>query len=115
MATLAATSVTINRAWNEGGPSGRDLSCRLVTIVTDGSPGNGSATNLIPATALALTTIEQAGTFLNTTDTDIVLATPDSTGANLFLYNMNNATDATRSDPVDFISKTLKGVVKGYQ
>lgn len=114
MASLTSSSVTIDRAWTEGGVTGKELTARKVTIVTLSSPGNGSASNPIPASALSLSVIEQAGPFLNTTDTDIVLATPDATGANLLLFNMNGATDATRSDPADFISKTLKGVVKGY-
>jgi hypothetical protein len=85
-----------------------------VSFTTQGSPGNGTSTNPIPAAALSLSVIEQAGPFLNTTDTDLIPASPDATGANLLLFNLNQVTDANRADPADFISKAMRGVVKGY-
>jgi len=115
MAVLTATSVTIIRAWSEGGTHGKDLSCRLVSIATnnDGS-GNGSVTNAIPAAAVSLGTIEQAGPFVISSSNKLVPASPDSTGAYLLLYNITNATDANRNDPADYINTTIRGVVKGY-
>lgn len=110
MADLAVSAVTIERAWNEGGPAGKMVACREVTLVLT---GQGSLTNKIPASVLELTKIEQAGAFRTSAD-KIVLATPSYDGLNLTLYDVQNATDASRDDPADFTA-TVRGVVKGYQ
>ncbi len=110
MANLAASAVTIERSWTEGGMNGQEVTCRQVTLVIT---AQGGTTNLIPASVLELTKIEQAGPFVTSTDGAVYLACPDYAGANLLFTDMTNATDATRAAPADLSSLTVRGVVKG--
>ena len=111
MATLAASAVTIERSWTEGGITGKDLSCRLVTLVLTGQ--GILATDTITASVLGLSKIEQASTFIDSTSDIIYPATPSYAGTVLLLANLANATDATRTAPAA-ITATVRGVVKGY-
>jgi len=109
MADLAQSAVTIERAWTEGGPSGKDLSCRQVTLVLT---AQGTLTNKIPAAVLSLQKIEQASPAQTDDNSALYLAAPSYDGANLLLYDVSNGTDATRDAPAD-ITDTLRLVVKG--
>lgn len=109
MADLAASAVTIERAWTEGGVSGKEVAVRQVTLVLT---AQGTLTNKIPAAVLSLSKIEQASGFQADDNSAMYPAAPSYDGANLLLYDMSNATDATRDAPAD-ITDTLRGVVKG--
>ena len=111
MADLAVSAVTINRAWNEGGPAGRDLSCRQVTLVLT---GQGGATNKITAAVLGLTVIEQSTPFVANDNEFVFPSCPSYDGTFLTLLNVTTATDAQRATPVDVSTETIRGVVKGY-
>jgi hypothetical protein len=119
MADLTQASVVVNRAWNEAGPAGRDLSCRLVTLNIGGF---GSITNRIPSSLLGLSVIEQAGPFTAAANTKVYLAAPNvntlagppilTQGQALLLVDLTQAVDASRI-PAD-ITDLITGVVKGY-
>lgn len=104
MANLAQSAVSFGRMWTEGGVTGKQLSARLVTLTLT---GQGTTTNTIPASVLALTVIEQATDFVYSDNSKIARATPSADGSVLLLGLV--ASDA----PVD-ITATITGVVKGY-
>lgn len=108
MANLAASAVVIEKHWNEGGQSGKRLSCRQVTLTLT---GQGGTTNLITAAVLGLSKIEQATAFIKDDNSKVYVASPSYDGANLHLVDLTQATDASRI-PAD-ITGTLRGVVKG--
>lgn len=105
MANLAASAVTIERAWTEGGTTGKELSCRQVTLVLT---GQGDATDKILATVLSLTKIEQAGSFVKSDNTVVYKACPSYDGSMLLL------TLAAAADTPAAVTSTIRGVVKGY-
>lgn len=109
MADLAASAVTIERAWTEGGTAGKLVSCREVTLVLT---AQGTEANKILASVLELTKIEQAHGF-RTSANKLIVASPSYDGSQLLLFDVQNATDASRDDPADFTA-TIRGVVKGY-
>jgi hypothetical protein len=110
MADLAASAVTILRAWSEGGMANKDLSCRQVQLVLT---GQGTSANKIPASVLGLAKIEQATLFVVSDNSKVYPAAPSADGTFLLLTNPDQATDANRANPAD-ITGTLIGVVKGY-
>lgn len=104
MADLAQSAVTIVRAWSEGGVTGKELSCRQVTLVLT---TQGGATNKIPASVLSLSKIEQASAFTGDADDLIYVAAPSYDGSFLMLKA------AGTNAPADY-ADTIRGVVKGY-
>ena len=110
MADLAATAVTIERAWTEGGISGKEVSCRQVTLVLT---AQGGATNKIPASVLSLTKIEQVSNFITSDNASVYIGAVAYDGSFVALANLAQATDANRDDPAD-VTATIRGVVKGY-
>lgn len=110
MADLARSAVVIERSWSEGGTTGKELSCRQVTLTLS---GQGGTTNKIPASVLELSKIEQCSNFIKSDSAVIVVAVPSYDGANLLLADLAQGADANRDDPADF-SITIRGVVKGY-
>lgn len=111
MADLATSAVTLERAWSEGGTHGKDLSCRLVTLVLT---GQGGTTNRILASVLQLSKIEQATNFIDSANAGVIIANPSYDGSMLLLANLEQVTDANRADPADVTGVTVRGVVKGY-
>jgi hypothetical protein len=111
MATLASSAVTIERSWTEGGTTGKEVSCRLVTLVLTGQ--GILATDTITASVLGLSKIEQSGSFVDSTSDKIYPTTPSYDGSVLLFANLANATDATRTAPAA-ITATVRGIVKGY-
>lgn len=116
MADLAQSAVTINRSWSEGGTTGKELSCRQVTLVLT---GQGGTTNRILASVLALSVIEQASNFTDSANAKLFVAAPNvaaagnvGQGGALLLVDLTQATDASRI-PADQTA-TITGVVKGY-
>jgi len=109
MAAVTASQVTINRAWTEGGTSGKEIRCREVTLNLS---SQGTAANYISADVLELDKIEQAHSFRRDDD-DIIAVTPSYDGLKLLVYNLKQATDANREDPAD-VTDIIRGIVKGY-
>lgn len=103
MATLASTAVVINRAWTNGGVTGKECSVRQVTLTL---AGHGGATNTIPASVLSLTKIERASTFVKSDNAEALPASPSYDGSLLLLL----ADDNTPADATG----TYRGVVEGY-
>lgn len=109
MADLAQSAVVIERAWSEGGVTGKELSCRQVTLTLT---AQGTEANKITAAVLQLSKIEQSSVFL-TSANKLVVASPSYDGSQLLLFDVQQVTDANRDDPADFTA-TVRGVVKGY-
>lgn len=109
MAALAQSAVTFLRTWTEGGPSGKVIACRQVTL---NITAQGTVANPIPASVLGLSSILYASTPQTTGNTRCAVAAPSFDGSILLLYDMNNLTDASRSAPADF-AVPLTLVVKG--
>jgi len=112
MAALTLDEVTRISEWTEGDLTGKRRKCWRVQIATT-SGGQGGATNTIPASLFGMTVIEEATNAVDSTGR-IMLAGPSYSGATLQLYNVEDATDGTRSDPVDFTSTTFRVTIKGY-
>jgi len=114
MANMAASQVTILAAWTEGNGAGKRRKCIRCTLATsnDGT-GQGSATNRILAALFNMTLIEEV-TPAVTSGNKLIVATPAYDGSSVLLYDVQNATDANRDDPADFINTTLRLTVKGY-
>ena len=116
MADLASSAVVINRAWSEGGTTGKELSCRQVTLTLT---AQGGTTNRILASVLALSVIEQASVFTDSANAKLFIASPNvaaagnaAAGGALLLVDLTQAVDASRI-PAD-VTATITGVVKGY-
>jgi len=110
MATLAASAVTVRDSWWEGGaPLTKKTKVKSLTLVLT---GHGGATNTILATTLGFTTIREVTLVQTDDDSAVYLGAPSYDGTKLFLYDMSNATDATRDAPVD-ITDTVRCLVKG--
>lgn len=110
MANLAASAVTIEKAWTEGDVSGKRVSARQVTLVLT---AQGTVANAIPVSVLQLSVLEQAGPFVSDDNTKIYLGVPTYDGSQLLLMNPAVVTDADRVKPAD-ITATIRGIVKGY-
>ena len=115
MADVTAANVTINRAWNEAGPAGRDLSCRLVTISCSASGGTTSG-NQIPVATLSLTVLEQAGLFVDSGNTTCLQGTPNFAGTLLCFPDAASVTPANHQTLLAAagVTGSFKGIVKGY-
>ncbi len=99
MAVLDSTSVTIDSS-RMLMASGTGVRQRTLTLVLD---SQGGATNYIPASALGgMTKILSSSLAQKSDDALAALTCPSYDGSKLFFYNLANATDATRDDPVDF-------------
>lgn len=110
MASLAKTAVTIRDSWWEGGaPLTKKTKVLSVTMVLT---GQGGATNTIPASVFGLTTIREVTAVQSDDDSIVTLGAPSYDGTKLFLYDLSDATDATRDAPTD-ITDTVRCLVKG--
>lgn len=114
MANMAASQVTLLAAWTEGTGTGKRRQCRRVTLATsnDGT-GQGSATNTIPASLFGMSVIEECSVAV-TDGNKLLVAAPAYDGSSVLLFDVQNATDANRDDPADFINTVLRLTVKGY-
>lgn len=110
MATLAASAVTVRDSWYEGGPPTlKKTKVKSLTLVLT---GHGGATNTILASTLGFTTIREVSAVQSDDDSVVTLGAPSYDGTKLFLYDLSNATDATRDAPTD-ITDTVRCIVKG--
>lgn len=101
MAALTSSGVTIVTSWTEGDVTGKRYTVMQVKIVLS---TNGSETNPIPATAFGLETIIDASPFVLSDNSNVRIACPDYTGANLLITSTGSPTD---------VSGTYQGIVKG--
>lgn len=108
MADLAASAVTVNDAWTEGGTSGKRIRCLDVTLVLT---GQGTTTNKIPASVLRLKSILTAEGFRRDSN-EAILALPSYDGSSLLLIDLAAAAGASHDNPSD-ITDTIRGVVTG--
>lgn len=109
MADLGPSAVVVNRAWSEGGTTGKELVAKDVTLTLT---GQGSTTNKINAATLGFTILEQATGFRRD-DSTLIVCRPSWNGSVLLCYDMKNVTDASRENPAD-VTDVIRGVVKGY-
>ena len=110
MAALAKTAVTVRDSWYEGGaPLTKKTKVLSVTMVLT---GQGGATNTIPASVFGLTTIREVTAVQIADDSLVTIAAPSYDGTKVFLYDISNATDATRDAPVD-LTGTFRCLIKG--
>lgn len=111
MANLAASGVTINKSFPIADRTGKlvgkvmDLTLVLSTM--------GSATNKITAAVLGFTEIWAVRSARRDGNTHISVL-PSYDGTELYVFAMENATDATRVNPVD-ISDTIRVIVEGRE
>jgi hypothetical protein len=103
MGNLAASAVTIEEIWSEGGLSGKRTTCQKVKLVLT---GQGTGTNKILATVLGLTKIDSASPFAADGDDHIYVASPSYDGS--YLQLKASATDALAD-----ITDTVRGIVRG--
>lgn len=115
MADLTTAGVVVERAWNEGGPAGRDITCLQVTLTLTAAGGT-TAGSQIPASVLGLRKIEQASLFINSASTVAAQGTPNYDGTLLVFPDSANATAANHNTLFTStgLTGTLRGVVKGY-
>ena len=115
MADLTTAGVVIERAWSEGGTTGKELSCRQVTL-TLVAAGGLTAGNQIPVAVLQLTKIEQASLFIASNNGNIYQACPSFDGTLLLIADSENAAAGSHNNTFGAagITDTIRGVVKGY-
>jgi len=115
MADLTVAGVTIERAWTEGGTSGKEVSCRQFTLVLTAAGGT-TAGFQITAAVLGFQKIEQGGMFVTSTDSDLYFAGPNYAGTLLVFADAENITATNHSNAFAGagITATVRGVVKGY-
>ena len=109
MAVVTASAVTRVKSWEEGDRSQKlNQRCIEATVIL---VAQGDGTDYIPASVFGLTYIREVGSCISDGDT-LVVAQPSYDGTKLLLFNMADATDATRVSPAVF-TDTIRVVVKG--
>lgn len=106
MANLASSAVTVVSSWSEGDVSGKRHVAKLVRLVLT---GQGGATNLIGASALGFTKIEQCSNAVNSDNTLVYPAVPLYGGTAVGLV----PAPETANEPDD-VTDTVELTVKGY-
>jgi hypothetical protein len=110
---MPSANVTIIRAWTEGGTNGRNRKGAVVSINSDGA-AVGSIAAPITAASVGLTQLESCTGFYEHDDEVWYPGVVDVTGNCILLFDLTNATDATRSTPVAVAATALVGEVHGY-
>lgn len=108
MANLASSAVTTVSSWTEGGTNGRR---RVAKIVRLALTGQGGATNLIIASALGFTKIEECSNAILSDNSLVYLAVPLYGGTAVGLVPDH---DAATGVPADATGVTIELTVKGY-
>lgn len=107
--TASASTLTVEKGWAVVAAPNR-VRHKLLTLVLS---TQGGATNYVAASELGFTRLLGSGMAQKSDDAIAYLTCPSYDGTKLFFYNVENATDATRGDPVD-ISATVRVTVWGY-
>jgi hypothetical protein len=110
MAALTSSGVTINDVWYSAntGPTVKNVDATLVLV------SQGGLTNNIPAALFGMASIKAASNAVDSVGSILYPCGPSYNGAYLCVYDMTNATDATRSTPAD-VTVTLKVIVTGLE
>lgn len=106
MSALAASGVTINEVWKEGGTSSRKYKTLDVTLVLS---SQGGVTNNIPASLFGLTKLVRS-TIFRDTDNKGYLTTPSYSDTTSLLVFTNGSANAAGD-----ISATVRGIVSGLE
>lgn len=106
MANLASSAVTVVSSWTEGDVNGKRHIAKLVRLVLT---GQGGATNLIGASALGFTKIEQCSNAVKSDNSVIYPAVPLYGGTAVGLIP-----DASAAVAPDDVTGTVELTVKGY-
>lgn len=109
MASLAAGAVSIQRVQYLGDRTQKSTGKLVDAILT--LTGQGGATNKILASVLGLSEIYEVRKCVTDGNTAL-LASPSYDGTYLNLYDVTNATDASRANPAD-ITDTIRVIVVG--
>ena len=110
MADLAKSAVVIRDSWWEGGAPLTKKTKVLKCTVTTASMG--TTTNKLLATAFGLTEIRETTPWQKDDNTIGTMAIPSYDGSMVLLYDLSNATDATRDAPVD-LTGVFRCIIKG--
>lgn len=110
MAALTSSGVTFNNIWYEAGTD-RNLKCVDVTLVLS---SQGGLTNNIPASLFGMSQIRECSNAVDSAASLLVICAPSYARAYVCVFQMTNATDATRTAPVD-VSLTIRLIVKGTE
>jgi prolyl oligopeptidase PreP (S9A serine peptidase family) len=105
---------TVTRAWLTGGISGKEQLEKQVTVALS---SEGADAVDMPASLFDLTRIEDVQSIAHVSGAsgEAVHAYALSTdGSSVFVYNLEQGTDANRIKPVD-ITATLIFTIKGYK
>ncbi len=104
MADLVSTNVTVLDSWTTGSTNGKRNKCRRVKWTATTA---GGASNRLLASAFGYTKILRCSNILLDSSTKKVYpAVPNSDGSVIYASKPENATDATRADPVDVATST---------
>lgn len=110
MAALLPSGVTFNDVWYTA-DTGVNLKAVDVTLVLS---SQGGTVNNIPASLFGMSQIREVSNAVESVSSQIVLCAPSYDRSKLYTYQPENATDATRGDPVD-VSLTIRLIVKGSE
>lgn len=105
MASLAASGVTTNDNYNEGGNNGKKFSVIEATVVLSSM---GGTTNKILASAFSLTTISRSTTLVKTDNSAAYLTAPSADGTFLLVF-------PTAADTPADVSGTFNITLHGKQ
>lgn len=100
-AALLAAGAVINDTWYSG-----DIQHRSKKVDITLPSGYGGATNTLAAACFGMTFIEDASAARISSSNKIFLAGPAFDGSKLFIYDITNATDASRNTPADTTAAT---------
>lgn len=110
MAAVAQSAVTINDSWVEAS-SGPTLKCVDATLVLS---SQGGLTNSIGAALFGMTRIRECSNASDSAASLLLVAAPSYDRTKVCIYQMTNATDATRTTPAD-VSLTIRLIVRGNE
>lgn len=110
MAALTQSGVTINDVWTEAS-SGPVLKCMDVTLVLS---TQGGLTNNIPATLFGMSRVRDCSNAVDSAASLLIIAAPSYDRTKVCIFQMTQATDASRTAPAD-VSLTIRLIVKGLE
>lgn len=110
MGAVAASAVTFNDVWYTA-DTGPNMKCTDVTVVLS---SQGGLTNNIPAALFGMRKIRECSSAVDSAGSLLLVAAPSYDRNYVCIYQLTNATDATRTTPAD-ISLTIRLIVKGVE
>lgn len=110
MSAVLASAVTFNEIWYTA-DTGRTLKCVDATIVLS---SQGGLSNYIGAALFGMSKIRDSGPAVDSLGSVLYPTAPSYARDKLAIYDMTNATDATRATPAD-VTVTVRVTVKGTE